>query len=596
VPDNQSNCAASVHDCEKEQTMSKQTKQKYTILYERLSREDARSDDSLSIQNQRDFLENYAEQNGLKPWRHVQDDGYSGTQWTRPGWQELITEIEADKVSAVVVKNLDRVGRDYLRVGLFMEQLRDAGVRLICVSDGIDTANGVEDDFTPFRAILAEWYAKDCSKKIRAIFNSRMSQGYHCTGSIPYGYVHNPENHQEWLLDETAAAVVRQIFQLVIDGKGVYQIANMLTTEKVLIPSAYMQSIGEHCTHNTYADSYAWRGGVVSTILQRREYMGMKILKKTYSESYKQKKRKDTPTDEQITFEGAIPQIVDNETWELAQKLRRVVRRPAKDGRPPSPLTGLLVCADCGKLLTHARNADYRTGKEKNEYVCGNYRQGTKNCTMHYVRANVIEDLILKAIQRVAGYVKQNETEFVERVREASNLQAEVEVKESKKRLTKSERRVSEIDKLVTKLYETYALGKLPENHFERMLAEYDAVQTELFRTIVDLQTAIDDYAADSVRADKFIEIVRKYTEFPELNATLLNEFVEKVVIYEADKSSGKRVQKVEIHLSFIGNFDVPIDEVPLTPEQIEAERKADERRAKNSARQREYRAKKKTA
>jgi hypothetical protein len=239
---------------------------------------------------------------------------------------------------------------------------------------------------------------------------------------------------------------------------------------------------------------------------------------------------------------------------------------------------------------------DYRTGKEKNEYVCGNYRQGTMNCTMHYVRANVIEDLILKAIQRVTGYVRQNESEFVERVREASNLQAEVDVKESKKRLSKSERRVAEIDKLVTKLYETYALGKLPENHFERMLAEYDAEQAELRQTIADLQTAIDGYAADSVRADRFIEIVRRYTEFPELNATLLNEFVEKVVIFEADKSSGKRVQKVEIHLSFIGNFDVPVEEVPLTPEQIEAERKADERRAKNSTRQREYRAKKKTA
>jgi hypothetical protein len=203
----------------------------------------------------------------------------------------------------------------------------------------------VKDDFTPFRAILAEWYAKDCSKKIRAIFNSRMSQGYHCTGSIPYGYVHNPENRQEWLLDETAAAVVRRIFQLMIDGKGAYQIANMLTADNVLIPTAHMESVVEAVRHE-YSDPYAWRSGVVSTILERREYMGVKILKKTYSESYKQKKRKDTPTDEQITFEGAIPQIVDSETWELAQKLRRVVRRPAKDGRPPSPLTGLLVCAD----------------------------------------------------------------------------------------------------------------------------------------------------------------------------------------------------------------------------------------------------------
>lgn len=244
MPNSQTQSAANARDCRQEAEMSKSAKQKYTILYERLSREDSRADDSLSIQNQRDFLENYAEQNGLKPYRHLQDDGYSGTQWARPGWQQLIAEIEAGRVSAVVTVNLDRVGRDYLRVGLFMEQLRDSGVRLICVSDGIDTANGIEDDFTPFRAILAEWYAKDCSKKIRTIFNSRMSQGYHCTGSIPYGYIHNPDNRQEWLLDDTAAATVRRIFQLVIDGKGVYQIANILSADKILIPSAHLREQG----------------------------------------------------------------------------------------------------------------------------------------------------------------------------------------------------------------------------------------------------------------------------------------------------------------------------------------------------------------
>jgi hypothetical protein len=457
------------------------------------------------------------------------------------------------------------MGRDYLRVGLYMEQFRDSGVRLIAVSDGIDTANGVEDDFTPFRAILAEWYAKYCSKKIRTIFNSRMSQGYHCTGSIPYAYVHNPDNRQEWLLDDTAAATVRRIFQLVIDGNGVYQIANILTADKVLIPSAHMQSLGEHCTHSNYADQYNWRGGVVSTILERREYTGVKILKKTYTDSYKQKKRKVTPEDEQLTFEGAIPQIVDTEIWDLAQKLRRVVRRPAKDGRPPLPLTGILVCADCGKLLTHARNTDYCTGKAKNEYVCGNYRQGTKNCTMHYIRAEVVEELILTTIQRVIEYVRRNESEFTERVREAPNLQAEAEVKESKKRLVKANRRIAELDTLVTKLYETYAFGKLPKNHYDRMLEEYDNEQ----RTIADLQSQIDGYAADSVRADKFIEIVRHYTEFLELNATLLNEFVEKVVIFEGDRSSGKRVQKVEIYLNFIGNFDVPIKPIEKSPEEI---------------------------
>jgi len=332
----------------------------------------------------------------------------------------------------------------------------------------------------------------------------------------------------------------------------------------------------------------------VATILERREYTGVKILKKTYSDSYKHKKRKATPEDEQVVFVGAIPQIVDGETWALAQKLRRVVRRPAKDGRPPSSLTGLLVCADCGKLLTHARNYDYRQNREKDEYVCGNYRQGTKNCTMHYIRTEVIESLILKMIQRVAGYVKRDEAAFVERVREASNLRAEEEIKDSKKRLTKAERRIAELDKLVTKLYETYALGKLPENHFERMIAEYDSEQVGLRQTITELQSVIAGYAEDSVRADKFVEIVRRYTDFDTLTVPMLNSFVEKVVIHEGDKSSGKRVQQVDIYLSFIGSFDIPDEPVEKSPGEIEAERKTDERRAKQRDRQRTYREKKK--
>jgi hypothetical protein len=340
----------------------------------------------------------------------------------------------------------------------------------------------------------------------------------------------------------------------------------------------------------------AWRDGVVSNILERREYTGVKVLKKTFTESYKHKKRKETPESELLTFEGGIPQIVTPETWGLAQKLRRVIRRPAKDGRPPSPLTGLLYCADCGKLLTHARNYDYQKNRERDEYVCGNYRQGTKNCTMHYIRTEVVNELILQTIRRVTGYVRNNESGFVERIREMSDLRAEEEVKESKKRLSKSERRVAEPDKLVTKLYETYALGKLPENHFECMIGEYDGEQTRLRQTIAELRSEIDGYAADSVRTDKFIELVKRYTEFDVLTVQMLNEPVEKVVVFEGDRSSGKRVQKVDIYLSFIGNFDIPDEPITQTPEEIEAERKAEECRRKARDRQREYRAKKKTA
>jgi hypothetical protein len=422
-----------------------------------------------------------------------------------------------------------------------------------------------------------------------------MASGYHCTGSIPYGYIHNPENRQEWLLDEAAAEVIRRIFRLVIEGKGVYQIAHILEADKVLIPSAHFRENGIEAAHHDYADPYAWRGGVVATILERREYTGVKILKKTFTERYKHKKRKDTPEDERLLFEGAIPQIVDVETWELAQKLRRTVRRPAKDGRPPSPLTGLLYCADCGKKLTHARNMNYKTGVPKDEYMCGNYRQGTKNCSMHFIRASVVQELILAAIRGVAASVRNNETEFVEKVREASNLRAEAEVKESKKRLTKSQRRCDELDKLVTKLYETYALGKLPENHFDRMIAEYDAEQKELRETIAELQSEVDTFATDSVRADNFIELVKRYTEFDELTTPMLNAFVERVIIHEGDRSSGKRIQDIEIIFNFIGKYDAPPIPTP-SPTEDDAEKlaKQDAKRAKNCEKLRAWRAKQK--
>ena len=567
---------------------------KVTILYERLSRDDELQGPSNSIVNQRAFLEEFAERNGLAPYIHVQDDGYSGTNWNRPGWQELIAKVEKDEVACICAKDGSRLGRDYLRVGLYRELFKEKGVRLICVNDNLDTAVG-EDDFVPFREIMAEWYARDTSKKIRAIFNSRMAAGYHCTGSIPYGYLHDPEDRQQWIVDEPAAEVVRRIFRLVIEGKGVYEIANILAADKVLIPTAHYEAIGyAEAVRHTYSAPYRWRGGVVSNILERREYMGAKILKKTYSDSYKQKKRKETPEGEQLVFEGAIPQIVDEETWGLAQRLRRTVRRPTKDGKLPSPLTGLLVCADCGKKLTHARNFDYEKNRPRDEYMCGNYRQGTQNCTMHYIRTSAVEEIILSTIRQAAQYVRQNEDAFVERVREASNLQQEAEARESKKQLNKAERRCNELDTLVKKLYKTYALGKLPENHFDRMLAEYDAEQAALRQEITDLQAQIDGYIADSVRADKFIELARRYTDFDELTAPMLNELIEKVVVHEGDKSSGKRVQKVDVYLNFIGNFELPLPE--KTAEEIEAERKLDEKRYRGKMNQRRYREREKAA
>ncbi|MDR3246557.1 MAG: recombinase family protein [Prevotellaceae bacterium] len=555
-------CAANISGCRKEAEMNKQ---KITILYERLSRDDGEDGLSNSIKNQTTLLEEYAKRNGFTPYISVSDDGFSGTNFNRPGWQELIARIENGEVSTIICKDSSRMARNYLQAGLYREMFREKGVRLICVNDGTDTANG-EDDFTPFREIMSEWYARDTSKKIRAIFNSRMAAGYHCTGSIPYGYMHDPDDRQKWIVDETAAKVVQRIFQLIIEGNGVYQIANILEHEKVLIPTAHWENLGvaENVRHS-YKNPYLWRGGVVSSIIERREYMGHVVLHKTYSDSYKSKKRKNSPKEEMLVFEGAIPQIIDEETWNNAQRLRKTVRRPAKNGDPPYRLTGVLYCADCGSKMSHERSADNRPNRSpKNEYVCSNYRQRTRVCSIHFIRVPVIEELILSTIKRVSAYVRENETEFVKRVREVSNLQQEESIKDSKKQLNKSKRRRDELDGLIKKLYESYALEKIPEKHFEKLIAEYDSEQTALDASITKLQTEIDTFDSDSVRADKFIELVKKYTEFDELSTVMLNNFIEKVIVHEADKSSGKRIQKIDVYLNFIGNFDVPIPE--LTP------------------------------
>jgi DNA invertase Pin-like site-specific DNA recombinase len=574
--------------------MSKDTK--ITALYERLSHDDELQGESNSIANQKMFLEGYARKNGFLNLRHWQDDGISGVHFKRPAFQEMMAEVEAGNVGQIIVKDMSRFGRNYLHVGLYMETLAERGVRLIAVNDNVDTAKG-EDDFTVFRNVMNEWYARDSSRKIRSIFNARMAEGKSCSGSIPYGFLHDKTDRQKWIVDEEAAKVIRRIFQLVIEGNGVYQIAQILERERVLIPTAHWLATGaKENTHKTFRDPYMWRGGVVSNILQRREYMGHKVLHKTQNTSYKSKKRTPTPESEIIVIENALPAIVDEETWNNAQRLRRTVRRPTKHGEPPNPLTGLLYCADCGSKMTHDRSKQfYRNHKTpKNEYVCSKYRYRTRECTMHFIRVPVVEELVLTAIRRVSEYARDNESEFVRKVRQTADTQREESVREAKKRLAKSKRRRDELDGIIKKLYETYALGKLPENQFERLVAEYDAEQKALDAGIEETAAAIERWDAESLKTDRFMELVRRYTEFTELTTPMLNEFVEKIVVHEADKSSGKRIQQVDIYFNFIGHFVPPSDEKEPTPDEIAANEKRELRLAKQREKGRRWRERKK--
>lgn len=547
-------CAANAPDSRKEGTMNNE---KLTILYERLSHEDGRENESLSIENQKAYLEEYAVRNGLTNFVHRTDDGWSGTRWDRPGFLQMMEDIGRGNVGQILIKDMSRLGRDHLRVGLFLEQLRETDVRLIAVAEGIDTAQG-EDDFMPFRNILAEWHARDTSRKIRAIFGARTAAGNHVTGALPYGYLHDPQDRQKWLVDEEAAAVVKRIFQSVIAGKNLAKIAEELTAEQVLTPAAHWRAIGERTSMGASgADPYKWATATLIQILKKEEYMGWKILNKTGTDSYKSKKRKATP-ENRLVFKDAHPQIIDEETWNIVQRLRGTKRRVYKLDGETNPLTGILYCADCGAKMYHKRGNTGRPDQPHHEYVCSSYRHYSKTCTCHYIRVSVVESLILDAIRRVSRYALENEAAFVQRVRESAELQQETAVRESRKRLTKAKRRREEISRLVKKLYESYAIGKIPENHFTELLTGYDAEQKDLDTEIEKLQAEIDRYNTDSVRADRFLELVKRHTEFSELTPTLLNEFVEKVLVHEAVKTEGKRTMQVDIYLNFIGKFDLP--------------------------------------
>ena len=535
---------------------------KQTILYSRLSRDDEQDGQSGSIINQKAFLENHAKKNGFTNCRHIVDDGYSGSTFTtRPGWNELIAEVEAGNVGIICSKDMSRIGRDYIRMGLYREMFREKGVRLITVADGFDSENG-EDDLLPFRDIFAEWHARDTSRKIRAIFKNRTEQGLHCTGSIPYGYIHDPSDRQKWLIDEEAAKVVRRIFQLVIEGHGTSKIARILEKDKILTPHCHWKALGIMTSSGTPItdNQYLWRSRSIALIIDREEYTGKKILRKGVKPNYKDRKRIPAPKEDWLIFDGAIPAIIDQETYDTAQRLKKTPRRYAKSGEPPNRLTGLLFCKDCGLKMRNNRAFDKRRNKPQNNYLCSSYRARTRDCTNHYIRTEVVEELVFESIKNISEYVRNNRERFIAEVKAMSENQAVSEIEQNKSKLVKFSRRQNELDRLIKKLYESFAADKIPEKHFEKLLAEYDKELTSIEPKIEELQKQVDTFKDDSVRADKFVELVDKYSDFSELTTPMLNEFIEKVIVHEreGDGRGINRRQKVEIHLNYIGDFTIP--------------------------------------
>ena len=558
--------------------------EKITALYERLSRDDFGKDDdqqreSNSISNQKAMLEEFAARQGFTNIVHFTDDGISGTCFDRPGFLAMMKEVEAGNVEYLCIKDMSRMGRDYLKVGQIMEILRQRGVRLIAINDGVDSARG-DDDFTPFRNIMNEYYARDTSRKIRSTFQSKGKSGKHLTGTVIYGYLWN-EARDQWLVDPEAADVVKRIFAMTIDGYGPYQIASKLKSEKVLIPSAYLAQHGEGVNKNkTFKDVYGWGSSTICNILEKREYLGHTINFKT-RKHFKDKKSHYVPEDEWTIFENTHEAIIDQQTFDLVQKIRGNVRRYPDGWGETAPLTGLLYCADCGgKMYVHRTN----NGKRISQYTCSQYTKvpcGTLCKTQHRINEDVVLSLVSEMLKAIAEYAKHDRAEFVRVVQEAQSSQQTAEVRKQRTRLATAKQRVSELEVLLCKIYEDNILGKLSDSRYATLDAQYEKEQSELTAEISVLEKAVKSYEKHEKDADRFIALIDKYENFDKLTIAMLNEFIEKILVHERDrKGSIQTTQEVEIYFNFVGRFVPPaFGEVELTPEELEEIRKREERK-----------------
>lgn len=558
--------------------------EKITALYERLSRDDFGKDDdqqreSNSISNQKAMLEEFAARQGFTNIVHFTDDGISGTCFDRPGFLAMMKEVEAGNVEYLCIKDMSRMGRDYLKVGQIMEILRQRGVRLIAINDGVDSARG-DDDFTPFRNIMNEYYARDTSRKIRSTFQSKGKSGKHLTGTVIYGYLWN-EARDQWLVDPEAADVVKRIFAMTIEGYGPYQIASKLKEEKILIPSAYLAQHGEGVNKNkTFKDVYGWGSSTICNLLEKREYLGHTINFKT-RKHFKDKKSHYVPEDEWTIFENTHEAIIDQQTFDLVQKIRGNVRRYPDGWGEAAPLTGLLYCADCGgKMYVHRTN----NGKRISQYTCSQYTKvpcGTLCKTQHRINEDVVLSLVSEMLKAIAEYAKHDRAEFVRVVQEAQSSQQTAEVRKQRTRLATAKQRVSELEVLLCKIYEDNILGKLSDSRYATLDAQYEKEQSELTAEISVLEKAVKSYEKHEKDADRFIALIDKYENFDKLTIAMLNEFIEKILVHERDrKGSIQTTQEVEIYFNFVGRFVPPaFGEVELTPEELEEIRKREERK-----------------
>ncbi|EGR88866.1 DUF4368 domain-containing protein [Aerococcus mictus] len=555
--------------------------EKITALYERLSRDDELEGESNSIINQKKILEEYASKNNLTNIIHFTDDGISGTQFDRPGFMAMMNGVNTGNIGCIIVKDMSRLGRDYLKVGQCMEILRQKGVRLIAINDNVDSFYR-EDDFTPFRNIMNEWYARDTSRKIQSTFRSKGESGKHTASTPPYGYIKDEKDKDKWVVDEKAAEIVRRIFNLTMQGNGPYRIAKILEAEKIDIPAYHQQKLGYglHQSKN-FEYPYRWCSSTIASVLKKKEYLGHTVNFKT-RKHFKDKKSKYVSEDNWLIFENTHEAIIDQETFDNVQRIRGNVKRYPDGWGEYHPLTGLMYCADCGsKMYVH------RTNNYKNipYYVCSNYKKvpcGTLCPSAHRIKAEVVINLIQETLKDIKNYLDEDNEAFIHSIQNEMEEKEKAHIEKKKIRLTESQNRLQELERLMCRIYEDMILNKIPNNRYEILNNQYETEQLTLSKEIKDLELVISRYEMETDKARKFISLISRYENFDNLTNTMINEFVKKIIIHERDrKGSQTSKQKIEIYFNFIGNYEVPKEE--LSEEERskleEEERKINERR-----------------
>ena len=531
-------------------TAFKARMEKWTALYCRLSRDDDNEGDSNSIQHQKQILEKYAKDHSITNYKFYVDDGYSGTSFNRPGFQEMLADIEAGYVDCVIVKDMSRFGRNYLEVGMYTEiMFPDKDVRFIAINDGVDSARD-DNDFTPFRNIINEWYAKDTSKKIRAVFRAKGLSGKRLSTQAPYGYLKG-ENGQ--LIEDTETApVVRLIFRLAVEGNGPGKIARILREKQIVTPGTLdFQRTGRTSRYNPEFP-YQWNESTVVNILEQKDYLGNTYNFKTTKKSYKSKKVIRNPEEKQAVFENTHVALIDQETWDLVQKARQSKRRPTKMG-DMGMFSGMVYCADCGNKLHLCRTKSW--DRSLDNYVCGTYKRRRGECSAHYIRSTVLETLVLDNLQKVIAYVRDYENDFVQQVTENKAAEQMQMLSVSKRQMEQQMRRIAEIDNIIKRLYEDNLNGKLSDSRFSKMSADYEQEQRTLENSNAELKCMVDTCEEQSLNIKSFLKCVRKYTEPCELTPDMLHELVEKIIVYAPDKSSGHRTQQIDIYYNFVGKI-----------------------------------------